>query len=49
MLKKVLSVAVSCLLISVTASAVYAGSHDDKRAREIAYVNSFARDCSKFS
>ena len=43
MLKKVLSVALSCLLISVTTSAVYASSQDDKRAREIAKVKESVR------
>ena len=43
MLKKVLSVALSCLLISVTASAVYAGSQDDKRAREIEKIKESVR------
>ena len=38
MLKKILSVALSCLLISVTTSAVYAGSQDDKRAQQIQKV-----------
>ena len=43
MLKKVLSVALSCLLISVTTSAVYAGSQDGKRAREIEKVKESVR------
>jgi hypothetical protein len=43
MLKKVLSVALSCLLISVTTSAVYAGSQDDKRAHQIEKVKESVR------
>ena len=43
MLKKVLSVALSCLLISVTASAVYARSQDDKRTREIEKIKESVR------
>jgi len=43
MFKKVLSVALSCLLISVTASVVYAGSQDDKRTREIEKVKESVR------
>ena len=43
MLKKILAVALSCLLISVTTSAVYASSQDDKRAREIEKVKESVR------
>ena len=38
MLKKILSVALSCLLISVATSGVYASSQDDKQARRIEKV-----------
>ena len=43
MLKKVLSVALSCLLISVTAGAVYARSQDDKRTRQIEKIKENVR------
>jgi small nuclear ribonucleoprotein (snRNP)-like protein len=43
MFKKVLSVALGCLLISVTASGVYAGSQDDKQARRIEKVKENVR------
>ena len=43
MLKKVLSVAMSCLLIGVRVSGVYAGSQDDKQARQIERVKESVR------
>jgi small nuclear ribonucleoprotein (snRNP)-like protein len=43
MLKKVLSLALIGLLISVTASAVYARSQDDKRTREIEKIKEDVR------
>ena len=43
MLKKVLSVAMMGLLISVTASAVYARSQDDKRTRQIEKIKENVR------
>ena len=43
MLKKVLSVALSCLLISITASVVYDRSQDDKRIRQIEKIKENVR------
>ena len=43
MLKKVLSVALSCLLISGMAGAVFARSQDDKRTRQIEKIKESVR------